>query len=483
MSSMVEFRRYLGLPVMVQTAGFARVIGILDSTEGDCLRLKRSHIQSGDTDVGWSYHSSHDDGSPSGHPESIVPGHCVISLTCLADQDELSAAVAVGALLAHVDEPVTQTPPVRSLVATEDFFADRLTLEIGSALVPLCKSSSHFEAPNSLLERVMALRSGLTREIGFAIPRLRVRDNAALNANEYVIKVSVVEVGGGTAFPDRLFAVGSIAALSPLRGIADLNPITGGNGIWIERVHQSLAEELADVVISPIDLILAHLRKAVIEWAHRLLNYDDVTDLVARHSERTPGAMHDLIPAILEVPMLHRVLCRLLEERVSILAFSQIVSAAAAHQSDAVSFDDLIERVRREIGHLITGPLRDESLSLRVLALETNLIEQIEDAVGRFSTEVVEWTEAFVAVLRAAAEQTDSAAVVVGATQRSAVSQFIRSQLPSLSVLSRDEIPPGLRLRITNTISSADILEQCDEDGTLDEATEITTAVHARFES
>ena len=463
MTSMVEFRRYLGLPVMVQTPGFARIVGQLDSVDGDCLRLKRSHLQSGDVEVGWSYQSSsEDDDAPSGHTESIIPGHCVISLTCLADRDELSAAVAVGALLAHVDEPNPQTTPVVSLVATEDFFADRLMLEIGSALVPLCKSSSHFETPNSLLERVMALRSGLTREIGFSIPRLRVRDNGSLNPNEYVIKVSGVEVDGGTAFADRVFAFGSEDVLLHLRGVADVDPIKGRNGKWIDRLQESRAEHLIEFAIAPIDLILAHLRQTVVEWAHRLLSYDDVTNLVARHSERTPDVMRDLIPAVLDVPLLHRVLCRLLEERVSILAVPQIVAAAAAHRSDAISFDDLIERVRREIGHIITGPLRDESHSLRALALEPNLIEQIEESRGRISPEILDWNRAIVSVLRAAIQRTNSVAVVVSSGHRSAVSQFLRSQLPTLPVLSQDEIPSRLRLRVTSTISSADIIEHCE---------------------
>ena len=38
-----------------------------------------------------------------------------------------------------------------------------------------------------------------------------------------------------------------------------------------------------------------------------------------------------------------------------------------------------------------------------------------------------------------------------------------------LSVLSRDEIPSGLRLRITTTISSDDIIDECDSDQTIDE--------------
>lgn len=62
---------------------------------------------------------------------------------------------------------------------------DPLELEIGYGLIPLVDPNQH----GDLLDRIKVLRQQLALELGIVIPPVRIRDNMALGANRYVIKI------------------------------------------------------------------------------------------------------------------------------------------------------------------------------------------------------------------------------------------------------------------------------------------------------
>src|SRR5690606_32016771 len=80
---------------------------------------------------------------------------------------------------------------------TDLLLVDPLELEVGYGLIPLVDPAQG----GDLLDRVKMLRQQLAVELGLVIPPVRIRDNVALGANRYAIKLRGNPVGEGEVMP------------------------------------------------------------------------------------------------------------------------------------------------------------------------------------------------------------------------------------------------------------------------------------------
>ena len=62
--------------------------------------------------------------------------------------------------------------------------------------------------PPTLITRITGIRRQLSRELGFVVPMIRVKDNLALEPNQYRITIAGVVVGEDEIWPDDLLALG-----------------------------------------------------------------------------------------------------------------------------------------------------------------------------------------------------------------------------------------------------------------------------------
>ncbi|MER3465717.1 MAG: EscV/YscV/HrcV family type III secretion system export apparatus protein, partial [Armatimonadota bacterium] len=80
---------------------------------------------------------------------------------------------------------------------------DAIELEIGYALTRLADPRQGGDLP----ERITAVRKQLATELGFVLPSVRIRDNASVQANEYIVRIRGEEVARAQAFPNNLLAI------------------------------------------------------------------------------------------------------------------------------------------------------------------------------------------------------------------------------------------------------------------------------------
>ena len=58
-----------------------------------------------------------------------------------------------------------------------------------------------------LINRITGIRKQVSRALGFVVPPVRVRDDMALGANEYRIRIGQTIVGEDQIFPERKLAI------------------------------------------------------------------------------------------------------------------------------------------------------------------------------------------------------------------------------------------------------------------------------------
>src|SRR6185437_577711 len=86
-----------------------------------------------------------------------------------------------------------------------------------------------------LMARITGIRRQLSRQLGFVIPLVRVRDNLALGPNAYRIIVAGVICAEDEIWPEDLLALDSGDILQPVEGRRVKDPTFGLDAVWIAR--------------------------------------------------------------------------------------------------------------------------------------------------------------------------------------------------------------------------------------------------------
>lgn len=326
----------------------------------------------------------------------------------------------------------------------EDFLAvDPLEVEIGVSLIRLADA----KRGGDLLARIQRVRHTVAADIGIVLPKVRIRDNLTLGSQEYRIKLAGQPVAEGIVHPQRWLAVDEGQATGKIDGAPAVDPIHGRPAWWVELHARERAEAAGYRLIDPASVLVAHLSEVIRCQADELLTRDATQQLLDQLRATAPAAVEELIPGQMRLAEVHRILQRLLRERVSIRNLATILEALgdlAPHTHDA---EELTEHVRQRLARTISLAYRDEQKRLTALTLAPALEAQLagnEELAGALNDLVGEalgnWPAGKPPVL------------VVSPAIRAQVRTATCGRWPSLAVLSRKEITSDTKLEVAGTL-------------------------------
>jgi flagellar biosynthesis protein FlhA len=250
------------------------------------------------------------------------------------------AQAAADAAPAASPEP-DSAAPLRELLQV-----DPLELEIGYALVPLVDEKQQ----GDLLHRIKLMRKQLALELGIIIPPVRVRDNIQLVATEYAVKLRGVRVARAEIMPRYLFALDTGGGpREPIQGIKTTDPSFGMPAAWIAPEHRADAEAKGYTVVEPQTVLSTHLMETIRARAADLLGRQETQELLNNLKQTNPALVNDLVPAKVPLGTVHRVLQRLLRERISIRDLVTVLEALGDAADQSKDPEVLTEHVRRAL--------------------------------------------------------------------------------------------------------------------------------------
>ncbi len=362
---------------------------------------------------------------------------------------EREAAIEAQGSRAPGDTPASLAAEIR---------VEPLQLEIAPNLTPLADKAKG----GDLLERIRGLRRKLAYEKGVLVPRVHTRDNVDLPASTYRIRVNGVEVARGAAPPGRLLAIGPDIDMLP--GEATTEPVFGLPAKWIPA--EARLEALAAAGITVIDrssAIVTHLGEVVSSHAGELLSMQQVRTLVDVAKGTDPAAVEEMTAAQVTITDLFGVLVNLLDEGVPILDIVRIIQAVTEQARIAKTTERMTEAARTALGASITAlHTRNAELSVITLdaAFEQALAKDLHFGDGaNESVLVVEPSvlERLSSEVRTVAEQARRAGhdpvLVVAPQLRPALRRLLCSVVPSLSVMSLNEISGNVHLQRIGVIN------------------------------
>jgi flagellar biosynthesis protein FlhA len=363
------------------------------------------------------------------------------------------AEAAERAELSPVEEAPAAPDPMKDLLQI-----DPIELEIGYALIPLVDEKQG----GDLLERISLLRKQSALELGILIPPIRIRDDVRLPSNEYVIKLRGSEIARAEVMPRFLLALNTGGVVQEIDGMDTIDPSFGMPAKWIASTRRQEAETYGYVVVEPTTVVATHLIEVLKASAAELLGRQDVQEMVETLKKSHPALVEEVVPNKLSLGTLHRVLQRLLRERVPIRDLVTILEALGDAAESTKDPEHLCEFARRALSNVIARLFADATGAVRGITMGPRLEQQL---TGLFSPRGganpamgLLTPDGLAVLLRDLNDLSMGGSLdgrplplIVPPSLRVGVRRLIEPVLPALPVISLAELPPQVTLQSAGT--------------------------------
>jgi flagellar biosynthesis protein FlhA len=354
-------------------------------------------------------------------------------------------ALWVGWRISRRPKPSAQAPaaakPAPPPPGTE--LPDPLGITIGYGLLALADPAQG----GDLMSRLHGVIDRLSRELGFALPMARVRDDLSLNPNQYRVRIRSMTIGQGQVFGGYELVM-RLEPPWPPGSIEAPEPIYGLPAVWVPAREVTQVVAQGHSTTPPSAVIAAHVKTLLVKKAYLLFDRQALQSYLEKARRADKAVVDDLIPGLLPVGVVHKVLQNLLREGIPI-ADAVTILEALADSAPGTNHDPIVltERVRLAMASTIRAVVfsggdpalitLDESVqSALEQAMRTQGPEPTLNLGGDLPHQLIR------ALKNAQAKVAQSAALLVSPQLRPFVARWLEGWLPDLPVLSFSEIDP-----------------------------------------
>ncbi|WP_213818141.1 flagellar biosynthesis protein FlhA [Garciella nitratireducens] len=393
----------------------------------------------------------------------IVPGLPTVPFLVLA--------IVSGIVAYLLKEEEKQNHELIEIAATEDMQSkpkepedirhyvqvEPLEIEIGYGLISLADEKNG----GDLLERITGIRRQCALEMGIVVPPIRIRDNLQLQTNEYILKIKGIEVARGQVMPNHLLVMDPENKKIDLPGIATTEPAFGLPALWIEESLRDKAEMMGATIVDATTVMVTHLSEVIKEHGYELIGRQQVKELLDVVKEKYSAVVQELIPDLLSLGEVQKVLQNLLRERVPINDLVTILETLADYAPNTKDIELLTEYVRTALSRNIVLPYLDENKVIHVITIHPKLEQYLSDNIQRSFQGSFPAIEPSVntKILENIHEQIDrlsmqqiNPVILTSPKIRAAFKRMIELAFPGIAVLSLNEIPNSIEIKVEGMV-------------------------------
>ncbi|TWJ87610.1 Flagellar biosynthesis protein FlhA [Bacillus licheniformis] len=329
---------------------------------------------------------------------------------------------------------------------------DPIEFEFGYGLIPLADANQG----GDLLDRIVMIRRQLALELGLVIPVVRIRDNIALQPNEYRLKIKGNEVAKGELLLDHFLAMSPTGEDDQIEGIDTIEPSFGLPAKWIPESQKDQAEMLGYTVVDPASVVSTHITEQVKKHAHELIGRQETKQLIDHLKESYPVLVEEVSPNPLSVGDIQKVLAKLLEEKVSIRNLVTIFETLADYGKLTTDSDMLTEYVRQALAKQITAQYAKENETLKVVTCSGRVEKAVAEGIqqtehGNFLSLEPTLSENIIQSVAREIEQLslrqEVPILLCSPPVRMYVKQLLERYFPDLPVLSYNELEANVEVQ------------------------------------
>ena len=342
--------------------------------------------------------------------------------------------------------------------------ASKISISIGYSLVPLVDEGK----ADNLVPKVTRLRKEVSKALGFIVPGVRIRDDLNLEASQYQIKIGQKIVADDVIFSDKILAIPGDDTTLELSGLKVKEPAFGVDAYWIDLEKRADAEAKGYVIVEPDDVLTTHLSELINSYASDLLGQEEVQDLLDNLQLSYPNLVETIVPKVMPLNQLTSVMKCILEEGVPISDLRLILESLSSMNVQKMDASEIAERIRPHLVPLLIQKLVKFKDTVPLITFAPELEQLVLTTVRQNPEEKMLLLEGNLAKkilsnLNEASEEFNKDGkpvfLIVAPQIRKHVAKFVRSQLPSVNVLSFMELPEDRSVEIAFTVGGLDAIE------------------------
>jgi flagellar biosynthesis protein FlhA len=329
---------------------------------------------------------------------------------------------------------------------------DVLELEVGYGLIAIVDPEQNGE----LLTRINQIRRQFALDMGVIIPSLRIRDNLQLNPGQYNFLLKGVSIGGGELMVDHLLAMDPGNVLETIAGVPTTEPAFGLPALWISSGNKEQASINGYTVVDLSTVMATHLTELIKKHLPELFGRQELQTLLDNFKEQYPKLVEELVPSMVSPALLLKIMQNLLREQVPIRDLRSILESLLEFGGSVKDPIALTEAARASLHRSITNRLVGGNGELSILTLERQIEETIASSIinterGHELATDPDFVRRLLGSLNMdvsrALEQNAQAVVLCSPSIRYHFKKLVERFIPSLVVLSHNEIAPNVNLR------------------------------------
>ena len=332
-----------------------------------------------------------------------------------------------------------------------------LLIEVGYGLIPLIEDA----ARGALVSRITGIRKQVSRDLGFIIPQVRIRDNLSLMPSAYRITIAGVIAAEDQVINGKLLAIQGANSNVVLPGQKVKDPTFGLDAVWIDPSDKPRALAADYTVVDAGTVIATHLHQLLMQRGADLLGQDDVQEIIDHFAKSAPNLVQGVVPKIVSLPQLTQVLKSLVAEQIPVADMKRILEAVSSAKGRET--DDLIEAARIALGPILIQRISSPKEELPIVTLDTGLEQlMIQNAKqnGALGNAIEpglarKLMEAFEEQSNLLAKSGKTLVVVTTPILRRELATLVRQAAPDGLVLSFKELPETKRINVVAVIGGA----------------------------
>lgn len=353
---------------------------------------------------------------------------------------------------------VDQEKDENSISLSEIADNSAISMQLGYGLIQLVDD----ENDGPLIARITGVRKQISKELGFIIPQVRIRDDLSLESNHYRIRIGQEIVAEDKIFPQLLLAIPGDSAQTKIDGTDVKDPSFNMDATWIEPHQQARAENLGYMVVEPEAVIATHLNQVLSKQSSELLGQDDVQALLDNLSQSSPQLVSSSVPKIIPLNVLTSILKSLLAERMPISDLKRILEVLTTQNVKNASPIELAESIRPTISGLLIQQIAPLNSPLPIITFSAELEQMIVNIAKQTGANglileaslIQKIVSAINEVMEKMQSQNRNAVMITAPVIRRDLSHMLRQHIPSLNVLSFTELPDSKKIEVVANIGS-----------------------------
>ena len=373
-------------------------------------------------------------------------------------QAESSGEINDKSVKENDEDKLDNTDDDNTLSLSEIADNSAISMQLGYGLIQLVDD----ENDGPLIARITGVRKQISKDLGFIIPQVRIRDDLSLEANHYRIRIGQEIVAEDKIFPQLLLAIPGDSAQTKIEGTDVKDPSFNMDATWIEPHQQARAENLGYMVVEPEAVIATHLNQILSKQAADLLGQDDVQALLDNLSKTSPQLVSSTVPKLVPLNILTSILKLLLIEKMPISDLKRILEVLASLNVKTMSPIELAEAIRPTISSLLIQQIAPLNNALPIITFSAELEQMIVNIAKQTGANglilegslIQKIVSGINNVMEKMQTENRKAVMITAPVIRRDLSQMLRQHIPTLDVLSFTELPDNKKIEVVANIGS-----------------------------